>query len=355
VRPAPSHLPPARPSGLGLRDAAAVTAWAAALALSSAAHAVTVPELKLQPPPATACLTATDPRLPRPDYPFELLQRKQQGRVLVELSFSSPNRPPAVQVLEQEGGTAFVDEVQAHLRTLRLPCLNSAEGPVALRQEYFFRPDTRKVSYETLATPTTPRQKALQACIKMPESDFSYPTRAQRDGVQGRLFALLKFNAPDQPPEVKLHHMNSASVFARTVTSWAQGYRLPCFEPGSDTPVWLSTVFIFRLDGSGGFGFHAMRLQDFMGLTKGIQTQSLQLDTTPMGCPFDVRLTYLRPGVPNDVGTVGPATPEQAQARAPLIAWLRDAELNLRSEQLASVYADIGHIQVPCLQIDLKP
>ncbi len=70
-----------------------------------------------------------------------------------------------------------------------------------------------------------------------------------------------------------------------------------------------------------------------------------------MGCPFDVKLRYLKPDLPNDVGEVGSTD----AARKPLLAWLAQAELDLKSEQRAAVFGDVVGFTVPCVKLDLKP
>ena len=94
-----------------------------------------------------------------------------------------------------------------------------------------------------------------------------------------------------------------------------------------------------------------MDLRALLPLVKGIRTQTLDFDTRDMGCPFDVSFRYLRPGLPNNVGSVGSDHP----ARGALLQWLSNVELDLGVRQLSAVYGDSTTITVPCLNIHLDP
>lgn len=319
------------------------------LALAMASAAVAQPEIKPLPSQASQCLVATDPALQAPVYPFAAFRKGEPGRVKVELRFTSPDKPPRVRVLEQEGGSEFAESIKDWVKTLRAPCMGSELA--VLEQEYLFKPLEERVNFGPALDADPERREALKACLKAPPQKVpSYPSLALQRQIQGRVYGKLTFSTPDQPPDIELLHQPDAKIFAAPVQKWAQAYRLPCFEPERDQPFTLSATFIYKLQGSE-FGFKPLTLTGFMGRVKGIREQALQLDTTAMACPFDLQLTYLMPQSPNVVGVRGEYRPE----REPLLRWLRTAELELPPDMLSSVYADVADIGVPCIKLNLKP
>ena len=323
----------------------------AAAAAAIAWNALAQPVLRLEPSAASGCLTATDKQQPVPVYPFAEYKFNKPGRVLAELSFGGPALRPVVAVLESSGGDSFVESVKEHARSLRVPCMDTGSEPVALRREYVFKPLSELVEAGPVQDAGEERRRQLLACIRKPGSALpDYPWRAQESGQQGRVIALLSFTAADQAPGVQLLHRPSADEFADAVKPWLTGYRLPCFNPAQDTPLLTALEFVFRLDGDA-FGFKPLTLQQFLGKTTNLGLRPLTLDTTGMGCPFNLRLHYRQPMLRNVIYTVGP----YMAAREPLLEWLRGAALDLKSGALDSIFGDTADIAVPCIKLDIQP
>lgn len=303
-------------------------------------------------PPATQCLTATDPKLQQPDYPFAAFKRQTPGRVKVTLVFTRPDSTPVVQVLSSEGGDEFVDAVKDYARTLRVPCMKADDVAQALNIEYVFKPDDRKVNFGPMQLPDADRRAELMRCVNWTEVDLKapYPRAAQQAEIQGRVLAELRFETPDTPPVITLHHRPSATVLARDLPARFRNLRMACFQPGVDKPITAIVPYTFVFRGES-YGFAPMTLLQLLGSVRGIRQQTVKFDTRTMGCPFDVRLHYRRPGLANTVGSVGDYMPE----REPLLAWLRQAELDLPRQSLDMVYGDTAQLTVPCVDIDLRP
>jgi len=168
--------------------------------------------------------------------------------------------------------------------------------------------------------------------------------------LQGRVIALLTFSSPDQPPDVQLLHRPSAADLTETLNPWIAGYRLPCFIAGQDLALTAMTVFVFRTEGSA-YGFTPLTLQQFVGGTTNLGLRPLVIDTTAMGCPFELKLVYRQPALRNAVDTIGP----YVAAREPLLEWLRGAALNMKPNTLDSVYGDTADIAVPCIRLNIQP
>jgi hypothetical protein len=327
-----------------------LTARYATLALAACGPAaVLAQQVEALPSAASRCLQPRADARGEPEYPFAAWKNNEKGRVKVELEFTIPDGRPRVQVLEREGPSSLVDAVESHLRSYRVPCLTAAETPARLQIEFVFRPDDRRVLWaQPLDADAAERGKSL-ACVRHASGDKApaYPLAALRAELQGRVLAKLRFVAPDQPPVAEIHARPSARPLADAVERWVAGYRMPCLEGSPAEGLWS---FVYRLEGDA-FGLKPLDLLQFMGSVVGIDKQHVNVDTTAMGCPFDLRLSYRQPVMPNGVGEIGSRDP----ARRPLIEWLQAARLNLSRRAEDAVFADSTTINVPCAKIDLKP
>lgn len=81
------------------------------------------------------CITHRSARK-RPDYPRLALQNGVRGRVLARLVFSSPDAPPAAEVLASPLASRLQETVEQWVVGLRMPCLQGA--PVRVSHTYVF-------------------------------------------------------------------------------------------------------------------------------------------------------------------------------------------------------------------------
>ena len=305
-------------------------------------------QVELLPSAVSRCLQpVAAERLP--EYPFAAWKNGEKGRVTVELEFTIADGRPGVDVLAREGPDSLVDAVRSHVRSWRVPCLDPAEAPARLRIEFVFQPDDRKVIGSGVLDAADAARTEQLACVrhlrgnKAPE----YPTEALRRQVQGRVLAKLRFAATDQPPVAEVHARPSAELLADAVRRWVAGYRMPCLQGPPVEALW---AFTWRFEGEV-FGFKPLELRQLLSLVPEVVTQGLAADTTAMGCPFDLRLHYRQPFLPNGVAELGVSNP----ARQPIIDWLRSARLELPSRTADAVFGDFTTVTVPCLKIDIKP
>jgi hypothetical protein len=175
-----------------------------------------------------------------------------------------------------------------------------------------------------------------------------YPITALRAGLQGRVVAELMFNSTDQPPYAKLHVLQPAAVLAPPVEKWVSRLRMPCHD---GRPVHGYFVFHFRIEGESSFGFRDLEFRSLLSAVKGIRDKPLAFDTREMACPFDVRVHYLQPLLPSQVGELGESRPE----RGAFLQWLAGAEFDLKRGQQLAVFGDAFTVTVPCVNIDIKP
>ncbi len=305
--------------------------------------------IELAPPAALECLQVPTGEPVEPVYPFDAYKAGEAGRVKATVSLPGGLFGNEVEIQSSEGAAAFVDAAKKFLRSLSAPCLKKGEK-VTLQYEFVFKPDDRKVIWGSPTEATDETRRSEVKCIGHVDKVKSppYPERARRSLQQGRVYGLMTFHSADAPPEVELLHRPAAESFAPSITSWAAGLRMPCHAGRG--PVRTGVLFIYLMEGEGRYGFKALTLPELLGVSKGIRERRLQLDTTAMGCPFDVKLTYYQPLRRNSVGEVGDSDPR----RRPLLELLAGLELELRSNSLDSVFADTADVAVPCVRINLN-
>jgi hypothetical protein len=299
---------------------------------------------------AVACLRPATAERGQPEYPPMKLKAGTSGRVVATVTFKGTDWSPTPTIVidKQEGGSEFADAVQTHLRKLRVPCLPH-DGKAVLRFDFVFNPQSERVYWhEPVDLADEARNALLKCAISIAgEAKPSYPESALREQRQGRIWAQVRFDSADQAPKVKTHHRPSATPLAAAAERWLQSRRLPCF---AGEPINAEIMFSYVIEGSV-FGFKPLTLVQYLGYVKDIQKQTIAFDTHSMGCPFDLRLIYLQPDLPNRIGELGERNP----ARQPLLQWLASTTVAARGNTLDSVYADTADITVPCVKIDLKP
>ena len=157
----------------------------------------------------------------------------------------------------------------------------------------------------------------------------------------------LLFTSADGPPEVSVVSRPGSAVLVRPATRWAQNYRLPCFQ---GMGLRVEVLMNYRFAGENP-GFRDIGLRRFVGGIRGIQHQRVSFDFNTMACPFELRLNYRQPLLPNRVQQVSDPHP----ARAPFLEWLAGAVLDLPDRSLDAVFADTVLLVIPCGKIDLHP
>jgi hypothetical protein len=332
-----------------------LTAWAAKAALTAMtigagfANPAQAQTAELQPSDALKCLQHIKGPGQQPVYPELEFNANIGARVQVEMEFARPDRAPEVTILLQQASPPFVDAVHEHVRGLRVPCLAETGGSARIKQDFDFVADRRQVHWSTPEDSDAALRGSLWRCVLHPSGNRGpeYPLWALRQEVQGRVLARARFTDGTSAPTVEVFARPYANGLAETIRDWTKDLRLPCHSGG---PLTFTITYQFLMEDSR-YGFKELTFREFLANVKGIRQQVLQLDTTTMGCPFDVRLNYRQPLLPNRVGTVGP----EHSARRPLLEWLAKSELDVRRSGADSIFAADAKLTVPCMKIDLKP
>jgi hypothetical protein len=317
-----------------------------AAALLAGAGAACSQTVTLEPEAAQRCLTGPG----EPEYPFEAWKTGVRGTVEVQLRFDAPDQPPVATLKATEGGDAaegFVEAVRTHVARLRVPCMAPGAAPVRLEQVYVFRPDDRKVFWSGPRSADEAAQLEMLRCLVRPPESPPYPERALRQGVQGTVIAVARYEAPDRPPAITLHTRPDARGLHAAVRPFLEATRLPCHRGG---PLEVVMSFVFRLEGEAR-GLRPMTLDQLLPVVRDLRRTGLTLDTRTMACPFDVEFQFRQPHLHNVAAEVGNTDP----ARRPLLEFLEGLDIAVPGRVLDAIYGDTTTITVPCLQIDIPP
>jgi Gram-negative bacterial TonB protein C-terminal len=316
-----------------------------ALVLTGTAAAQTT---TVSPTAAQRCLTRGELTLGSPAYPQESFERRDAGRVLVELTFRRPDAAPAVNLIDEVGGRPFVESVRTFAEAYRVPCLEAGQS-ATLRQEFVFKPtDGRRAYFSPPIDADAQRQERLQECIahQRPTERIQYPNQAASRGEHGTVVLKLTFSDATSPPAITvLDDVNSAAL-RRAALWYAEGYRMPCH---AGAQVELVQFYTYKFEGDARVLLNDMPLTTFLRNVKGIEQANAYFDFNTMGCPFEVRLTLHQPFSDNAVGELGVRNPE----RRFFLDWLRRRELNVDTKTLRAVVAQETTIAVPCTVLSL--
>ncbi len=318
------------------------------LACLFASTAAQAQQMTLAPSHALSCLARKDGKDARLVYPAEALERKDGGVVKVEMKFTSPDRAPRVKITDETGSSLLEEAVSDYVDGFRVPCMDEKDGPVTLQQEYVFvSNDGRKVMSTSAHDDADAGRRAKMACIKNASGNEKpiYPTSARRDQSQGKFYVEMTFSAPDKAPDVEWLVTADSKALRRSVEDYLGELRMPCQD---GEPVRSRMMFNFKLiDGDRTF-FRDLTLIQFVSIAKDLPTP-VYFDLNTMGCPFDLRVQYMRPQEKNDVSELETSNP----ARKAFIDWLSSITLNLSNDQLSKVFGDSFTLSVPCGNVNL--
>lgn len=301
------------------------------------------------PSAALACMTPPAGERGVPEYDPGLVERKEGGTVAVELTFAAADAPPEVRVTSPFVGTGLVGAVTRHVQKFRVPCLEPGSEPVRVQMEFVFVPnDGRKVVASAPRDADEARRRQLSACLTRitGSAQPEYPREARRAGAQGTVILRLRFTSPTEPPQQMIVARPKGDRWlAAEIERFALGYRLPCL---GQEPHVLSMIFRFRLDGEARTVINDLPLLTLLRSAEGLP-QPVFFDLDRLGCPFDVRVQYLRPHQRNQVHELGTSRPE----RRAFLDWLSLARLKLDADLEERVLGDSFVVNVPCGKIDL--
>lgn len=305
----------------------------------------------LQPSLAAQCLAPAAAERGQPEYPADLLERKDGGVVKLELVFTAPDRAPVVRVLDENADPKFLRSVRAHVAQFRVPCMTAGAEPARLVQTYVFTPNDGRTVMASAPRDADEAQRRLRyRCLQriVPGVRPDYPLNALRADEQGTFLVRLRFAGATAEPEAVFLDADRSPRLRGAVTDFVKGYRLPCMDA---EPVELDVLFSFLIQGGARTRLKDSTLRGFLGdVDPSTLSMPVYFDLDSMACPFDVRLRYQRPHAKNEVLEVDNSNP----ARQPLLDWLSQMSLRLPADTNRRVLGETMTVSIPCGKIDLR-
>jgi hypothetical protein len=326
----------------------AVLKGVAALAVLAAAGAAFAQTTVVAPTAAQRCLTRGEVTLGAPTYPQQAFERRDAGRVAVELDFDRPDAAPRMRVTSSDGGQVFEDAVHAFVAAYRVPCLEAGQR-VQLLQEFVFRPsDGRRVVSTQPIDADGQRRSRMHACLKhlRPSERITYPALALSSGEHGTVVLKLEFVDPQSAPRVTVLDSGGNASLTFAARRYAIGFRIPCLDGG---PVDTVQFYIFKFEGDARVVLTDTSLAPFLRSVKGIQKANVYFDFNTMGCPFEFHMKLFRPHGANRVGELGDPNPE----RRFFLDWLQRQELDFDAKTLNAALGQEMTVSVPCTVLNL--
>ena len=303
------------------------------------------------PSPAEQCLAPAAADRAKPLYPAEMLEIRRGAVVHAVLTFTGPDRAPAVDI-DGDSGRDFIDAVEKYARQLRVPCMHAGDPPVTLRQVFDFVPnDGRKVALSLPVDADRLRRESVAPCgVPLTGKDIpfpAYPARELRERLEGNVVLRLHFFDAAAAPEVTVLDNGGSPHFAEAVQPSVAALRMTCL---GKEPVDLQVFYQFRIDGSADrVVLRDLTLARFIRAAKSVPAGSVYFDTTLMNCPFDVRLTFRQPWNPNRIDELD----DDLESRHAFLEWLSTLELRMPPKDANKVLGQSMLIQVPCVKVDL--
>jgi hypothetical protein len=322
--------------------------WLALLAFYGAAALPAHAQRTLAAPSAAeTCLTLTQGAATKPEYPEEALLRKAGGTVSVRMVFSDAESAPDVDLQGNRVAPLLMDVVRKHVAQYRVPCLKAGEPAVTMTQDFVFDPNGgRKVMHSDPVDVEAAQRQAQLACLKVVELPLRRDTPYGLDGAAHLVITRMHFKAPDRAPEIEwLATPNLTTAVKEHVKAYAARMRLPCLKQG---PVVGLQVFQFTSEDQQEVVLKDMSLKAWVGSAKAFP-EPAYFDFTTMGCPFEVRISYYQPYLPNRVAEFDTSNP----ARRTFLDWLAHVTLNLDEKTNMAVTGGRVVLAVPCGKLDL--
>ncbi len=280
-------------------------------------------------------------------YPKDMEALNVNSRVNAVLTFTSPNRGPALSFEGSAPLQPFANAINQYVSNMRLSCMDSSQSKVVLKQTFDFDAlGHRIVKASQVDDPALKEMSKLYACMehKKPGSIPQYPQSARRYDREGHVFATMRFTKADQAPEVTVSGTPGQSDLNNSVLTYAEGLRIPCL---GNEPYTTTIHYVFTFNDSGRFTLKNSTLAEFLKFAKA-DTKSAKFDFNTMSCPFDVKLTYRRPYVGNSVDQLD----NYDGARKPFLDWLKDLELQFDNKTREKVIGSNVVLSVPCGQLE---
>lgn len=294
------------------------------------------------------CLTRVEGAPSTIEYPERERFEGTGGTVRVRMEFLDQRKGPLVEVLASPND-ALSWAVRRFVDDYRLPCFKKSEQRAFAIQEFAFHPrDARPVTW---AHPVVVGQVMDDCKLVGFEKARStrYPSKAMREGKEGRILGLVTFDGPGVPAKVTILHGGGHRALDEAMVAAMEQVSLECASSGGQWPRRAMQLFVFQIAGEARTRFKDQDLKTFVTWIDQLDSHKVRFDFDSMSCPFEVEFHLYQPYGANAVGEVGKTDPN----RQALLTWLRSVALRLPPKLMDEVLGRSLRIAVPCGLLDL--
>lgn len=309
-------------------------------------------EMRLAPSAALACLTRVAGAPAAPVYPPELFERKDGDIIRVELEFRGRDQAPRVKLDGEYHFRPFRDAIEDFVAAYRVPCMAEGAPAVTLKQDFVFTPtDGRKIMPPPMRDAGDEARSAMMKCIvhvdnkTRPDAPSNGGTHFQREQEEENVAVRMIYLDAKRAPELVFLTEPRQRALRRTIERFVEGLRMPCLTRGQ---VEVNTLYKYVLANSSRMLLKDMTLVQLLAGGKDY-AKPAYFDFNTMGCPFDVRLSYLRPYMPNGIRELESSNP----ARKPLLEWMSKITLNFNDDTNRKIIGSDINVTIPCGKLDL--
>lgn len=219
---------------------------------------------------------------------------------------------------------------------------------MTMTQSFSFNPSDGRKTFVSRPTDTAETANREQvACLThiRPGTRPIYPKRAVERSEQGNVLVQLRFDRPDEPPAMTVLAAPKGYYLRSAVEDYAAGYRMPCLKDG---PVEARQLFSFYVSGRSHIVPKDVGLLAFVRGAKSVP-RPVQFDLDQMGCPFDVRVTFMQPADSNEVVELDNTDPR----RLDFLDWLAAMRLDVDATTANALLGQSMTVSVPCGKVEL--
>ena len=269
------------------------------------------------------------------------LEGKEPKLLRARLTFKASDAEPEVDVLWSDLGAAAKDQILAHLRSYRLPCLGAEDGPQAFVQEFWHWP--QQVLPEVgMLWPTRLDGAMPQPC----DVGMAFVSKVPMGGLV-KFLIKIRFKTDGSEPDVEMVYQSGLDRRSVNVLrDYFRGLR-SCLD-GRVPNAWFEVAFTLSDRDSQA---KPTGLLEMLGAVQGKSALRAHFDTNTMSCPFKFLWEFGQPTRRNSAGT---ASGYDAN-RTAFLGWLGTLKLDLSAREEAARFMDHMLVEVPCVVLNLAP
>lgn len=292
------------------------------------------------------CMLPVAAELGEPVYPPAAFVNKKNAKVRVVLTFTSADKPPRADITTDEDSSEFKDAVRDYVKRYRLPCFKPNQVPVRTTQQFDFQSeDGRPVVYSDAKLDG---RQNFKDCVTDMQSP-NYPRFSADRGIGGNVVLKMVFVQKDAPPVITVIYDGNHDWLAAAAVAAVAQYRFVCDIP-TDKPLEAKQDFHFRVEGGPLYRLRDMGLREFLSMVDRADFGRINFDFKTMGCPFDLKITLLRPYAENSVGQYESYNADRKE----FVEWLGQLSFLFPKKSKPYLVGESIKVSVPCMVLNIS-